>query len=154
LLAHRAGNLERELEMLDATIYVESINLDIENLKSARRNSDEQQVVKSLTHFCQTLKYCGNHGLYLDANYDGGFTLKRNGYMPIALPIAIDGQNGFNARRLPNRRAMEYLHSGDDCYTDPLERNMYQWEEQPHTDPWGGYDTRYSDDPTYGQFSL
>ncbi len=124
-------------------------------MRSAKTHGDDKQIEKSLTHFCHTLNYCHNHGLTLGEYYsDGSFTLKRNGCEPSALPIAIDGQNGFNARRLPNRRAMEYLNSGDDCYTDPLERNMYQWEEQPHTDPWGGYDTRYSDDPTYGQFSL
>jgi len=144
---------ERNQLMLDATIYVQSINLDIDNMVAARNHGNVPAMERLLTHFCHTLNYCSDHGLTLDTTFDGKFTLKRNGYTPSALHIAIDGQNGFNARRLPNRRAMEYLNSGEDCYTDPLERNRYQWEEQPHTDPWGGYDTRYSDDPTYGQFS-
>ncbi len=115
--------------MLDASIYVRSINLDVENMRSAKTHGDDEQVEKTFTHFCRTLNYCSDHGLALDTNYDGGLTLRRNGYTPSALLILIDGKDGFDYRRLPNRRAMRYIDYGDPRCEPTYETDHY-WEER------------------------
>ncbi len=115
--------------MLDATIYAQSINLDIENIQAARRNGEEQQVQRSLTHFIHTVNYCSDHGLSLDTNYlQGGFTLRRNGYSTKSLSILIDGFDGWAHREFPNRRWQRYINDNRQ-YVPWFETDQY-WEER------------------------
>lgn len=119
--------------MLDASIYIQSINLDIQNMKAARCHGDEKKFNQFLTHCCQTLEYCSGRGLLLDVTPEGTLSLKRDGCTPSALRIIIDGQDGFSYRTAMLRLPPSHRYGPED----------------------GQYPgVRYSDDPTYGQFAL
>jgi hypothetical protein len=122
---------ERKQAMLDATIYARASNLAVENERAAVAHRDEQNAERFIAQFCAILCYCCNHGLTLGSYFpDGTFTLRRNGMEPAALYILIDGQDGWAYRTC----------AVDTRYYDGFHRSSYA--------------IRYSDDPTYGQFSL